>query len=249
MHGGEFLVARIPAGEGAARELRIAIHRLHPDLQFGTGAARGPAVLSQLAGKVLEDMGGERLNDATAGSRRVFVGSPGSDADRTITAFNLAWAIENTGLSVLLVEANFIQPRFRKLLGDLRFRFGVDSALRGTVVPAEGVFRLGEGRLYIAAVRNAVGAEPLGLLTERLEAYWEWAEHAFDVIVIDCPPVLSNDWNVWLSAKIGPTLLVVREEKTPQVDIKAAVERLGPHLMSVYLLKAATDDKALSRNK
>ncbi len=124
------------------------------------------------------------------------------------------------------------------LLGDLRFRFGIDSALRGTVAPRDGIFQLGEGRLYLAGVRNAVQAQSLAGLTDHLEAYWEWAARSFDVLVIECPPVLSDDWKAWLGARIGPALLVVREGETPKADIKAAIERLGPRLRSVYMLKA-----------
>jgi hypothetical protein len=55
------------------------------------------------------------------------------------------------------------------------------------------------------------------------------------MLVVDCPSVISSEWNRWFRYFIGPALLVVREKQTPLVQVQRATRLLGPHLIGVVL--------------
>jgi Mrp family chromosome partitioning ATPase len=166
---------------------------------------------------------------------RIFVTSPRHGDGKTCTAFNLAWAFTGCEKSVLLVELNFSKPQFTTVLGSLGIRYGLDSALRGKANPEDSVFAIAPSGMNVAAVREATPLHQVANLLEHLDAFLDWGSEHYDIVVIDCPPVISKEWGVWFSKFIGSALLVVREGKTPLVDVRRASKLLGNHLMSVLL--------------
>jgi tyrosine-protein kinase Etk/Wzc len=171
--------------------------------------------------------------------RRVFVTSPSRGDGKTCTAFNLAWALTALNKSVLLVELNLAQPRFREVLGDLRIRHGIDSAIRGSVKPADSVFSTADGRLNVAAVRDAMNRTELKQHMPALQNFLHWGSEKYDWIILDCPSVLSGAWNSWFRENAGPSLLVVRERHTPLCRVEEARQRLGAGLKGVLLNDAS----------
>jgi Mrp family chromosome partitioning ATPase len=166
---------------------------------------------------------------------RVFVTSPGRGEGKTCTAFNMAWALAAQGKSVLLAELNFARPRFRAVLGDLRIRYGIDSAMRGSVNPSDCVFSLGSERLNVAAVRDAMNPGERRHHLPSLRYFLDWGAENHDWLILDCPPVLSHAWNAWFREHAEPSLLVVREGRTPVTQARKATRRLGLGLKGVLL--------------
>jgi Mrp family chromosome partitioning ATPase len=175
------------------------------------------------------------LHWSVATTSRIFVTSPKPGDGKTCTAFNIAWTLAESGRRVLLVELNFSKPGFRAALGNLRLRYGLENAMRGLVEPADAVFSVASTGLHIAAMRNATPARELQPVLKHLDAFLDWGSQHYEVLVIDCPSVLSSEWNSWFSKFVGPTLLVVREDHTSVVDVRRAVKLLGLHLKGVLL--------------
>jgi len=179
------------------------------------------------------------LSESTLPSRssssRIFVTSPHQGDGKTSTAFNLAWTLAQSDKTVLLAELNFVRPRLCAALGDLHLRYGLEGALRGTAIPADAVFSLNSTSLHIAAVRNATALDNLAPIQANLNAFLQWSSENFDLLVIDCPSVLSREWNLWFRNNANPALLVTREDHTPNLEVQRAVKTLGPSLTGVLV--------------
>jgi Mrp family chromosome partitioning ATPase len=218
----------MPIGGGPRKVVEVPSKDILSTLIFAneqllTGAAGYHAVAENL------------LHENWWNPRRVFVTSPVRGDGKTCTAFNLAWALTTRGKSVLLVELNFARPRFRSVLGDLRIRYGVDCAIRGSVKPADSVFSMGSDRLNVSAVRDAMGRRELKQNMPSLVSFLNWGSENYDWLILDCPSVLSPSWNTWFRENAEPALLVVREHQTPLVQIRQATRNLGDRLKGVLL--------------
>jgi Mrp family chromosome partitioning ATPase len=231
----------LPIGGGLKKTVRLAKRDLHPALVFAHDRTeQGKAEYQRVTDSLLRD----DIWDA----RQVFVSSAQSGDGKTSTAFNLAWALALRKKSVLLVELNLLQPRFRSVLGDLRIRHGIDSALRGSAKPEESVFSIGSDGLHICAVRDAFNkAETLRYLSS-LTMFFDWAGDTYEWLVFDCPPVLSSAWNNWFQEHASPVLLVVRAHCTSLLQVRKVTQRLGDSLKGT-LLNAAGEPMASSVQK
>jgi Mrp family chromosome partitioning ATPase len=226
------ITLQMPIGGGLRKVVELAGRDIHPTLTFANDReVAGAASYQALADNLF-------YGDWWM-PRRIFVTSPGEGDGKTCTAFNLAWALSTHAKSVLLVELDFARPRFRSILGDLRIRYGVDSALRGSVKPGESVFSLGINGLSVAAVRDAMTTRDIKLHLPAATEFIDWASRTYDWIVLDCPPALSPKWNNWFGGSAQPALLVVREQHTPSTLIRKAVHRLGKSLKGVLLNDSA----------
>ena len=129
-----------------------------------------------------------------------------------------------------------MHPRLRDALGNLKPRFGLEGVLRGTSQPEDAVLSFEANPcLYLAPIRNATPTDRLAPVLEHLNDFLHWAGDHYDLLVMDCPSILSQDWSDWFHEAIGPALLVVRHESTSQVEVKKAVDLLGSKLKCAVL--------------
>lgn len=84
-------------------------------------------------------------------------------------------------------------------------------------------------------MRSATRRDKLQAVLKHLVAFFDWGSEHYEILVIDCPPVISQDWKVWFSSFIGTCLLVVRERYTPRIQVERAMKLLGAHLQGVLL--------------
>jgi Mrp family chromosome partitioning ATPase len=219
----------VPAGAGKREVVQVPAKDIHPALVFA-GAELPPAAANYL--RVADNL--------VAGDwwtpRRIFVTSPTSGDGKTCTSFNLAWALTARGQSVLLLELNFSRPQFRTLLGDLRIWRGIEWTLRGWATIADSVFSIGTNGPEVCAVKDAVHSSELIMEhLHSLRSFLDQCAEKYDWLILDCPSVLSHGWNAWFRKYAGPTLLVVREEQTPLVEVRNAASVLGGNLKAVLL--------------
>jgi Mrp family chromosome partitioning ATPase len=222
------LAVQIPVGGGQRKIVDLPGTGVDPALTFASSQPmEGAAHYHWIAGNI--------LHGNLWASRRIFISSPGEGDGKTSTAFNLAWALNAHTKSVLLVEMDFGRPRFRSQLGDLRIRYGIDSAIRGSVKPEESVFSLGNHSLGVAAVRDAMTGADIKRYLHATSEFLAWAAEKYEWILLDCPPVVSTKWNDWFDREAQSVLLVVREQHTPAARIRKAAHRLGERLRGVLL--------------
>ena len=221
------LALSMPLGDGRLEAVDLPREGLHPSLLFANGQSPAHASYQAVADRLLA---GDWWNP-----RRIFVTSPTVGDGKTCTAFNLAWALTTRGASVLLAELNFEQPRFTSVLGNLPIRFGVDCAMRRFASPADCVFLMGDESMGVAAVKNAMPRSELKSHLPLLASFLNWGHDRYDWLILDCPSVVSAGWNQWFRQYARPALLVVREQYTPEIQVRRATSRLGDGLKGVLL--------------
>ena len=144
---------------------------------------------------------------------------------KSISSVNLAAAMAQADLRVVLVDGDLRRPRVHKLLG-LTEKRGLTEALfeqrvDGNLQPVAKVTHL---RALAAGSLPPNPAELLG--SQRMEDLLQELKSQSDVVVIDCPPVLAVADTAVLSQKVDGVLLVVQAGATRRGVAQRAVENL-----------------------
>jgi succinoglycan biosynthesis transport protein ExoP len=159
--------------------------------------------------------------------RTILVTSPAAAEGKTSTLANLGAVFAQAGQHVLMVSCDLRKPR----LGQF---FGIDES-RGLTTAV-----LGEDSLE-NLVRPTPGSENLWLLPSgptppnpaellngaRSQEIFARLRDAFDLVLIDSPPVLPVTDAMVLSKDADATLLVVAAFRTSAGDVLRAAEKLG----------------------
>jgi succinoglycan biosynthesis transport protein ExoP len=156
------------------------------------------------------------------GSFKTLLISSGSAREgKTSVAVNLATTFVTVGKKVLLIDANFRQPKLRALFpkeqsGDSaeRFDFGLSSVLMHQCTATEAVRTSGIDGLDIIDC-GPLPANPSELLSNRrMEDMLARLRDNYDYIIIDGPPVLLVSDAKVLAGLVDATLLVYNAAET-----------------------------------
>ena len=163
-------------------------------------------------------------------TQRIAVTSPVvGDGKSTVTA-NLAAALAASGLRVVVVEADLRRPSLGELLDVPDDVPGLTSVLLGeasvgeclTPTKAAGGAALGylpPGPLP-ANPPALLGSDAFGRLLDRID------EAGVDVILLDCPPVLSVSDALVAAQDVDGVILVVAVNQTKKAQLLETVQRL-----------------------
>ncbi|MCE8038667.1 polysaccharide biosynthesis tyrosine autokinase [Halomonas sp. MCCC 1A11062] len=160
-----------------------------------------------------------------AGNNRLMIAGAGPGAGKSFVAANLATVCAQAGQRVLLIDADMRRGRLHHafhakgmpgLSELLAQRIELSEAIRTTEV---------EGLDYVA--RGTVPPNPSELLMQRsFHDFLQVMSEAYDLVVIDTPPVLAVTDAAIVGKLAGTSLLVVRFGVSPPAEIKAAKRRL-----------------------
>ena len=157
--------------------------------------------------------------------KTLLVTSPGTTEGKSVTAANLAVAMAQAGLKVVLVDADLRRPRVHRIFG-LEKSSGLTQSLL-------------VGRLD-GNVRATDKAEGLGILTcgeippnpaellgsQRMVALLADLKAHVDVVIIDSPPLLPVTDAAVLARSVDGVLLVLQAGKTRRSAATQAMESL-----------------------
>ena len=198
-------------GESALSAALIAAHQ-----PFGVQAEALRALRTQLMLRWFNDR-----------SKVLAVVSPRSGAGSSILAANLAVVFAQLGERTLLIDANLRHPSQHELFG-LKPQVGLAGVLAG-----RGQFKEASELIAPFANLSVIGAgpkvpNPQELLGRTTFSYvMETAPAAFDVVIVDTPPVLDYADAQLIAARAGGCLIVTRRHKTSVVDVKQAESQLA----------------------
>jgi capsular exopolysaccharide synthesis family protein len=151
--------------------------------------------------------------------------SPEASVGKSTTALNLALTTALAGQRTLVIDADLYQPTLHRYLGRTSaVDLGELLINRGRLDVKQ--LETGIPNLYALTTHQPVknAAELLG--SKHMRALMGWLRGAFDVIVIDSPPILHKTDATLLSAQCDATVLVVSAGKTDFKALKHVVEEL-----------------------
>lgn len=157
------------------------------------------------------------------------VTSAGPSEGKSTTSANLAIALGESGYRVALVDADLRKPRVAGLFG-IEGAIGLTDVLIGRVGVDDVIQRWGRGTFFVlpAGTMPPNPAELLG--SEAMETLVDDLKAAFDVVIIDAPPVLPVTDAAVLSRLSTGVLLVAAAEVTSTDNLAAAAARIeGAH--------------------
>lgn len=179
--------------------------------------------------------------------RSLAVTSSSEGEGKTTTAFNLAMATVETGLNVLVVEADVHRPALREQLGELD---GVDGDRRGLTSYLAGAVSLPD---IIRPTRSpnvriiAAGPRPpslSGMLESSRGRELVDALHGYaDLVILDCPPLDVGADAAVLAARVDGVILVADLKISTDHRLRLArrqLESMGARLLGAVINRDAT---------
>lgn len=212
------LLPRLPTGRRAksapAKRRKVALAAVGQSRSAGAQAFR--------------HLGANIFYSRTGGSpRRILVTSPAEGDGKTSVAANLAITFAHQRFRVLLVDCD-VSGRLHSIF-QLPISPGVADVVLQGVHPGDVIRETGVAGLFVmtAGTRGEVPSDVIG--SDRMQAMLRDMTHEFDIVVLDCSPVLALADSTILSVNSDAVLLVLRAGHTAS---GAAAEAMR-HLSSV----------------
>jgi capsular exopolysaccharide synthesis family protein len=133
---------------------------------------------------------------------------------KTTVACNLAFAFSQIK-KTLLVEADMRRPKIARVLGGDARRAGLSELVAGTVPLDECVYPVDDSNLWVLQ-SGRVPLNPLELISShRFAEVIQSLKQAFDVVIVDSPPLRVVSDAMVLSQYANSILYVVKADSTP----------------------------------
>lgn len=166
---------------------------------------------------------------------------------KSTVATGLAAAYASAGKRTLLVEADLRRGSLAGRLG-VRPAPGLGDYLAGRAAPGDTLQPVdvdAEAPL-VAIVAGAAARRPAELLAaDRARAFFDEVRQAYDVVIVDSPPLLAVADTMEIAPLADAVVLCVRGSRTPRAQLEAgreALERLGERPVGVVVTGARTGD-------
>jgi len=158
--------------------------------------------------------------------RVVQVTSPSPTEGKTMVATNLAIAFAQASDRVVLVGGDLRRPRLEELL-DVPLTPGLTAVLIGDVTLPQAIHTVASVPNLSVLPAGYPPPNPSELLSgERARRLIDVLGQTYDVVIIDCPPVLPVTDSMVLARMADTTLLVTSANKTSKRSLARAVELL-----------------------
>ena len=161
------------------------------------------------------------------GVRSVLVTSSMPGEGKSTTAANLAIVLAESGVRVLLVDADLRRPRVDQLFG-LERSVGLTTVLTGRIDLADAVQQVSQSSDLSVLTAGALPPNPSELLSSAaMERLLTEMNQQFDVVIIDSPPVVGVSDPSGLATLVSGVLLVVSADgRTHRDQFAQALENL-----------------------
>jgi capsular exopolysaccharide synthesis family protein len=173
---------------------------------------------------------------ATQGVRSVAISSAACSEGKTISALNLAMSMAQLETQrVLLVDGDIRTAGLSRLAGAVE-KPGLAEALAGDATFEDALVSTNIPRLYMVGAGEPLSAASDLFADGRWKEFIGWCNQTFDMVIVDCPPILGlADFDL-ISAACDAVLMVVRAQKTKRELLTETVQHLqGKKLLGVIL--------------
>lgn len=170
---------------------------------------------------------------------------------KSTTAINLAYTMAQTGDRVLLIEADLRLPTISKRL-KVRSTPGLTNLLVGQCSGNEIIQKsnLIEG-LWVATAGD-IPPNPAELLgSKQMDMTIEAVRSAFDVVIVDLPPVTAVSDALVVSKLLNGLVVVVRQNYCDKGSLNELLRQMslaGTKIVGLVMTDADTQQKSYRRN-
>ena len=176
--------------------------------------------------------------------KTVLVTSPRSAEGKSTVAINLALALAETGLRVLIVDANLHKPVVHSTFA-VNNESGLSSILSGNqdVAPPIHTFRYGAVSILTSGPTVRSAGELLS--TEAMRGLLKELSSKFDAVVIDSPGVLSAADTTIMARFVDRVIVVTQYMKTTVAELRqcvASLQYVRAHIEGVILMSSDRAD-------
>jgi len=243
----EYLNPRITKPEQVAETLGLPLLGIAPHV---AAMKRGELNINRLPPAFREAIRSIRtsllLSGAAPVPRTLAVTSTTAGEGKTAVASSLGVSLANAGRRVLLVDADMRRPQVHRIFNVAQSP-GLSDIMAGEAKPSEALVESTVKGLFVLPAGTHGAGEPDLLESGRLTALIQGLSQVFDVVLLDCPPVMAlADASIVANAATG-VLFVVGSGITSREAAQAAVDRISSvqgALVGVVLNKAKLDDMA-----
>ena len=152
--------------------------------------------------------------------------SPEPADGKTLTSVNVALSMAQSGRRTLLLDVDLRRPSTHKLLGYDQGP-GMAEVLEGKNTVEEVIIDTDLDNLRYISAGNISSPPPEALESDRMRALIDEFRDAYDVVIIDSPPVLAATDPIILAPRCDATLLVVSAENTDLRALQTAEKTLA----------------------
>lgn len=177
------------------------------------------------------------------------VTSAGPGEGKSTTVANLALAFAETGATVALIDADLRLPRIADYFG-IEGGVGLTEVLAGRLAVTDALQRWGRGTLFVLP-SGTVPPNPAELLgSSEMAGLLADLREAFDIILIDAPPVVLVTDAAVVARRTSGAILVTAAGKSVMPRVRDAVtniENVGAKVLGtvVTMMPARGPDKTL----
>lgn len=155
----------------------------------------------------------------------IAVSSPNPGEGKTTTVINTAIALSQTGVQVIIIDADMRKPRIHNILGKEN-GVGLSSFLSGNADLESTIQKSRVPNLYYVP-SGPIPPNPSELLGSVLfKKMIESLGSRFSYMIIDSPPLLAFSDSVIISTNVDGVIMVVIGGKTPRETLKRSKEVL-----------------------
>ncbi|GAB3627449.1 Putative tyrosine-protein kinase in cps region [Pandoraea terrae] len=156
----------------------------------------------------------------------VLISGPTPGVGKSFISMNVAAVLAASSQRVLLLEGDLRKGYLHRYLG-MPSHPGLSDLLAGTAATEDVIRRQVLPNLDFVS-RGTLVDNPAELLThDNLRAFIEAMKTAYDIVIIDSPPVLPVADTAALGRLAGLVFVVVRQNATRAADVRETVRRLG----------------------
>ena len=145
---------------------------------------------------------------------------------KTTLCFNLACALAQVNKSVLLIDADLRRPKLGRLIGRDKNAPGLSNMVSGVSPISECIVKHEQGGFHLLT-SGFVPPNPLELLSSaKFADVIDKLKEAFDVVLIDSPPLGLVSDSLVLSQIANEIIFVVKADSTPYQLARSNLKRL-----------------------
>lgn len=171
------------------------------------------------------------------GARVLAIVSPLEQEGKTTTAANLGVALGYADRKVVVVSADLRRPRLHEIFG-LPNERGLADVLAGTAEPSEVIVASLSPNTWVLPAGKRPDRPAELLQSRRLHEVMNQLRSSFDMVLLDCPPVLGLADCLALVPNVDAVLMVVAVDRSRGRAIAEAQEqivRIGGVLRGAFL--------------